>query len=94
MIQVVTQDDAVLVPVKVVPGASRTRILGELDGRLKVAVAAAPEKGQANRALESFLAQRLSIRRRSVTVVAGHTSPVKTVRVEGVSADRINQLLS
>ena len=41
MIELVAQGNAVLIPVKVVPGASKTRIMGELDGRLKVAVAVA-----------------------------------------------------
>ncbi|MFH0983658.1 MAG: DUF167 domain-containing protein [Planctomycetota bacterium] len=94
MIRWVAQGDTVWVPVKVVPGASRTRIMGELDGRLKVAVAAAPEKGRANAALTAFLAKRLGIRPRAVTVVRGHTTPVKTVRVEGVTLDQVKALLA
>ena len=93
MIELSTQGGAVLIPVKVVPGASQTRIMGELDGRLKVAVAAAAEKGKANEALTAFLAKRLGIRRRDVTIVSGHGSPVKTVRVEGLSVDQAKNLL-
>ena len=92
MIEWVVQGDAVLIPVKVVPGASRTRILGELDGRLKVAVAAPPEKGKANDALTALLAKRLGIRRRAVVVVSGHASPVKTVRADGVSISQVRRL--
>lgn len=93
MIELVVQGDVVLVPVKVVPGASKTRIVGELDGRLKVAVTAAPEKGKANNALAAFLAKRLGIKRRAVSVIAGHTSPVKTIRIETVGEDQVRQLL-
>ena len=93
MIEWVTERDAVLVPVKVVAGASRTRIVGEWNGRLKVAVAAAPERGRANDALTAFLAGRLGVRRRAVSVVRGHTSPVKTVRVEGASLERVKELV-
>ena len=93
MIEWVTERDAVLVPVKVVAGASRTRIVGEWNGRLKVAVAAAPERGRANDALTAFLAGRLGVRRRAVTVVSGHTSPVKTVRVEGANLERVKKLV-
>jgi len=93
MIELSTQAGAVLIPVKVVPGASQTRIMGELDGRLKVAVAAAPEKGKANEALTAFLAKRLGIRRRDVTIVSGHTSPAKTVRVAGLSVEQVKTLL-
>ncbi len=94
MIELTVQGDAILLPVKVVPGASRTRLLGELDGRLKVAVAAAPEKGRANDALTAFLARQLGIRPRAVTVVGGRSSPLKTVRVKGANLDRVKKLLS
>ena len=94
MIKWVAEGDAVLVPVKVVPGASRTRIVGEWDGRLKVAVAAAPEGGKANDALTALLAGQLGLRPRSVIVVNGHASPVKTVRIEDADLDRVKELLA
>ena len=40
---------------KVVPGASRDRIVGEHGDALKVAVAKPPEDGAANQAVEQFL---------------------------------------
>ena len=82
-----------MLPVKVVPGASRTRCLGEWEGRARIAVAAAPEKGKANAALAAFLAKLLSVRRRDVVVVAGHTSSLKTIRIERVSADAVRAAL-
>jgi uncharacterized protein (TIGR00251 family) len=93
MIELSTDGEAVLLPVKVVAGASRTRCLGEWDGRLKVAVAAAPEKGMANKKLASFLAQRLGVSRRQVHVVAGTSSPIKTVRIEQVSVETVKAAL-
>jgi hypothetical protein len=67
--------------------------LGEWEGRARIAVAAAPEKGKANAALAAFLAKLLSVRRRDVVVVAGHTSPLKTIRIERVSADAVRAAL-
>jgi uncharacterized protein (TIGR00251 family) len=93
MIELSTDGEAVLLPVKVVAGASRTRCLGEWDRRLKVAVAAAPEKGMANKKLVSFLAQRLGVNRRQVQVVAGASSPIKTVRIEQISVETIKAAL-
>jgi uncharacterized protein (TIGR00251 family) len=81
MIDIRQDGDAVLLPVKVVPGASRTRLLGELGGRLKVAVASPPEGGQANKALVAFLADRLGIRKGDLTVETGLRSPEKTLRI-------------
>ncbi len=87
------EGSAVLLPVKVVPGASRTRYLGEWEGRARIAVAAAPEKGKANIALMNFLAKQLAVHKRDVTVVAGHASPLKTIRIEQVTVDAVRAAL-
>ena len=45
------------IKVKVIPKSSRTELAGQLpDGTWKIKVAAAPEKGKANKALCAFLA--------------------------------------
>lgn len=89
MLELTAEEHGVLLKIKVVPGASRTRLLGHWDGRVKVAVAAPPEKGKANRALVAFLAGRLGLRKRDVRVVSGKTGPLKTVRLEGVDCDAV-----
>ncbi|RME41348.1 MAG: DUF167 domain-containing protein [Planctomycetota bacterium] len=93
MLRLVTENNAVLLPVKVVPGASRTALKGFWQDRLKVAVAAPPEKGKANDALVAFLARLLGVRRRDVTVAAGTTTPLKTVRIEGITEADVHQAL-
>jgi uncharacterized protein (TIGR00251 family) len=81
MIEIRQDGDAVLLPVKVVPGASRTRAMGELGGRLKVAVAAPPEGGKANKALIAHLAELLGARKNDVSIHTGRTSAEKIVRI-------------
>jgi len=71
--------------IKVVPGSSKTAISGLLDGKLKVKVAAAPEKGKANQALVDFLADQLGIRKKLINIKSGLTSPVKFVQVSDMS---------
>jgi len=93
VLQLTLEGDAVLLPVKVVPGASRTRFLGEWEGRARIAVAAAPEKGKANAALAAFLAKLLSVRRRNVLVAAGHASTLKTIRIEGITVNAVRTAL-
>lgn len=93
VIELTIEDGAVLVPVKAVPGASRTRIVGELDGRLKVAVAAPPEKGKANKAIVALLADAVGVSRRSVEVVAGHSNPLKTIRIDQVEVGAVRAAL-
>lgn len=67
--------------------------MGEWDHRLKVAIAAPPERGRANEALLDFLAEFLGIKRRDVEVVSGATTATKTIRVTGVPAQAIRDLL-
>lgn len=59
------------------------------DGRvvLRARVRAAPEKGQANLALEALVAKSLRVPKSAVSVVAGGTGRVKVVEVSGSSAD-------
>jgi uncharacterized protein len=46
------------ITVKVIPKSSRTELVGRLaDGTWRIKVAAAPEKGKANKALCAFLAE-------------------------------------
>lgn len=75
----------IMLKVKVVPGASRSRIAGLLGDRLKVSVAAPPEGGKANRAVCELVAHALGVPARDVEVVEGHTQPRKTLAFQGVS---------
>ena len=71
------------IKVKVVPGSSRSAVAGEMaDGTLKVNIAPPPEKGRANEALCALLSAHYAVPRSAVSIVAGHASPRKIVRVE------------
>jgi uncharacterized protein (TIGR00251 family) len=69
------------------PRASRSRVVGEHDGRLKIQLAAPPVDGEANEALLAFLAGALSVRRADVALLAGETGRRKRVRVAGIAAE-------
>jgi uncharacterized protein (TIGR00251 family) len=80
----------------VVPGASRTEVAGILGDRLKVRVAAPPEKGAANRKLLDFLAKRLGLPKKAVRLTAGGQSREKVVEVLDLAPDlaaRLQDLL-
>ncbi len=66
------------IDVWVVPGASRTRIVGPYGEALKVAVASPPEAGKANKALVRLFEKRLGCR---VELVAGASDRRKKLRV-------------
>lgn len=74
--------------VKAVPGASRSRIVGWLGDHLKVAVAAPPEGGKANKAICKVLAEALAVKVHDVQVVAGASNPRKRIFVAGMSQEQ------
>ena len=71
--------------VKVVPGASRTEIVGLLGDAIKVRVAAPPEGGKANREVVAILAERLGLPLAQVTVLSGQSPPAKVIGLVGVA---------
>lgn len=92
--------------IRVKPGASRTRVLGAFGGTcdeppaLVVAVSAPPVDGRANEAVVDALAAALGVRRRQVTVVAGHTARTKTISLDVPESEldriqtRVSELLN
>ncbi len=82
------QGDAVLIDVLVSPRASRTRVMGVHEDRLKIQLTAPPVDNKANAALVRFVAEALAVSRAQVEIVGGPSSRRKTVRVLGVTAQR------
>jgi len=72
---------------KVKAGAKRSALLGMHGGALKIAVTAAPEKGKANRAVLKLLGDALGVPPSALQLVAGASSPDKTVLVPLAPAD-------
>jgi len=81
------------ISVKVVPGASREGVAGWLGEALKLRVAAPPERGRANAAVEAALARALGLPEGSVRVVRGATSPRKLVEIDGLSQAEVHRRL-
>jgi len=75
------------------PRASRTAVVGEHGGRLKLALAAPPVDGEANEALVRFLAEALAVRRGAVRLVRGAAGRRKTAAVAGRSAAEVRAAL-
>jgi uncharacterized protein (TIGR00251 family) len=78
----------------VVPGARRTEVVGLLGDRLKVRLAAAPEKGAANQELIAFLAQALGLPKSSLKLTGGFQSRTKVVTISDPAAELGERLCS
>lgn len=85
------------IPVRVRPGASRTRVGGAYGDRLVVAVGARAVDGAATDAALVAVADAFGVRRRAVTLVTGVTSRDKVVNVnvpdEAAARDLLASLL-
>jgi uncharacterized protein (TIGR00251 family) len=86
--------DGVELSLLIQPRASRTRVVGEHDGLLKIQLAAPPVDGEANAALVEFLAKQLGIPRRQVELLAGDASRRKRVALRGIDAPQVEAVMS
>jgi len=73
--------------VQVVPRASKSEVVGEHNGSLRVRIAAPPVEGAANDELIRVIAKRLAVNRSSVKIVSGQHGRTKQVEVEVGKAD-------
>ena len=71
--------------IRVRPRAGRNAIEIGDGGRVTVRVTAVPEGGRANKSVVDLLAKTLGVSKSSVTLVRGHTSRDKVVRIDGVT---------
>jgi uncharacterized protein (TIGR00251 family) len=83
---ITAHERGVTIRVYVAPRSSASRVVGEHNGALKVALTAPPVEGAANKALVDLLAKLLAVPKGAVSIVSGESSRNKTVRVEGVEA--------
>ena len=70
--------------IKVHPRANRNTVEVSDDGAVTIRVTAAPDRGKANAAAVKLLAGRLDVPKSSVSIIRGHTSRNKVVRVDGI----------
>lgn len=78
----------------IVPGARQTMVAGLHGDRLKIKVAAPPEKGRANQELLEFLARSLKVPLKDVRLTSGAASRAKVVAVHDISPDLESRLLA
>ena len=77
-------DKGIELAVKVTPNARRNEIVGWEEQRLKVKIAAVPEKGEANQELIKFLAKWLLIPKSQIKLLSGEASRHKRLLIRGI----------
>jgi len=92
MINYSEKDGQLIFKVRVVPRASRSEIVGEHNGVLRVRIAAPPVDGAANEELVRLLSQLFGLPRGAIEISAGHSSKLKTVKVTGGSCSDLETM--
>ncbi len=71
---------------RIVPNAKRDEVLGEHGGAVKIKIAAPAIEGKANEAVLEFIAEKLGVHRREITLIAGEKSRDKLIEIASLDA--------
>jgi uncharacterized protein len=93
-LQIIEANDGVIFGLRVVTRASKSEIVGEFEGNLKVRISAPPVDGAANEEVIRLLAKAVGVAKSNITIVSGQTSKTKRIRINGVSAAQMTDVLS
>ena len=85
--------DGTVVIMRIQPGAKRSSVCGMYGDAVKVAVQAPPVDGRANAALREFLAARLRVPQRAVTLLSGQSGRDKRLRIAGRTPEQVQEEL-
>jgi uncharacterized protein (TIGR00251 family) len=91
MAWLVATSDGVVLSLHCQPGAKASRVVGLHDERLKLQLQAPPLENRANEALVAWLADQLSLPRKQIEILSGHTSRQKRVLARGVTCEQVER---
>jgi uncharacterized protein (TIGR00251 family) len=86
------REKSLVLKVKVIANAGRSRVTGVRNGELVVRVNAQPERGKANKELVRLLARELNLSRTEVKLTAGQSSRHKQLVVPGTAEAKLGRL--
>lgn len=73
--------DSIIFNVRVIPRSSKSEIVGEHDGDLKVKLSSPPVDGKANKELIKILSKELKIVKSNIEIISGETSKTKQIKI-------------
>ena len=79
--------------IKVHAGAKHDRVGTAPDGRLRVSVTTAPERGKANKAVLELLARTLRVSPSSLTLLSGETDTRKRIGARSLTPTALSERL-
>ncbi len=92
MINYTEKDNAIIFAVRVVPRASKSEIVGEHNGTLKVRIASPPIDGAANAELIKIFAKFFGVSKSQIEIIGGQTSKTKQIKIVNLTAEKFLQV--
>ena len=86
------KNGAIIFTVRVAARASKSEIVGEHGGALRVRIAAPPIDGAANAELTKLLAKTFGVSKNEVEIVGGQTSKTKQIKIVNLTAEKFLQV--
>ncbi len=94
MIDFTEKDGTLIFSVRVIPRSSRSEIVGEYNGALKVKLNSPPVDGAANAELVKLLAKEFDVSKSQVEILNGKTSKLKQVKISGANKNALPDIFS
>lgn len=86
-------DGGCLLSLKVVPRSSRNQVVGIEEGLVKIKLHAPPVEGAANEGLVCYLSKLLKRPKNSLSLVSGHQSRHKRIKIGNMKASEVLEIL-
>jgi uncharacterized protein len=91
VIAIVSHSEGAILSIVAQPGSKRNAVLGERAEALRIAVTAPPDKGKANAAIQSVLAETLGCKTAQVVLISGATSRQKRFLIRGIDPEALRK---
>ncbi len=93
MIETTENQNSIIFNVRVIPRSSKSEIIGEHDGDLKVKLLSSPVEGKANKELIEILSKELKVSKSEVEIISGETSKSKRIQITTSNKQNIYAIL-
>ena len=91
--KITNKDGEIVFSVCVAPRASKTEMVGEHYGSLKIRIASPPVDGAANAEVIKFLAKKFGVKKADIAIISGESSKNKRIKIANLSESRFKELI-
>lgn len=86
-------DGDLIFTVRVIPRASRSEIIGEYAGALKIKISSAPVDGAANKELTKILSKKFGVSKSRIEIISGETARMKSIKICKMNSKRFLEII-